>query len=116
MKATLSKTWALFTFAALCSCASLSEQVVWWSRESEIEAAQARSQDLGLSVDDEAYRASLKRWPYISEAGLQRRALIYSLLKAQAKGLESWQTLTESEDPSLELAQIADLRRSRNAF
>ncbi len=112
------KTWALVVFlmAALCSCASISEHVVFWARADKIEAAKASSARVGLQVDDEAYRESLKRWPHISDAGLQRRALLYSLLKAQNQSLEPWLLLSAQEDLSLELAQIASLDRRRSAF
>ena len=113
----LVKTWPILVFsaAALCSCASLSEQVVLWSRQGQIESAQTRSAELGLLIGNEAYQASLKRWPFISDAGLQRRALLYSLLKSQNASLNDWHNLSEQEDLNLELAQIAGLRR-RNAF
>ena len=117
MSTNSSKTWALavFTTVALCSCASLSEQVVLWSRGDEIEVAQVKSAELGLAVDEAGYEASLRRWPYISSAGLQRRALLYSLLQARGQGLRAWESLTAEEDLNLELAEIEKLRR-RNAF
>jgi hypothetical protein len=111
------KTWPLLVFglAALCSCSSLSQQVFFWSRSGQIQLAQERSAQVGLVVGDEAYEESLKRWPYISNAGLQRRALLYSLLTAEGLSLEPWLQLKEEENLNLELAQIAKARR-RSAF
>lgn len=97
-------------------CASVKEDIVFWSRQGEIENARTQASLAGIDVQDEAYRESLKRWPFISSAGLQRRALLYSLLKTSGQSLAPWASLSSSEDLNLELSQIVDARTPRNVF
>lgn len=101
----------------LTGCASVRDTVVFWSRGSEIESAQASAFSLGIDVTDESYAETLKRWPYITRNGLQRRALLYSLLRSQNRSLAPWYDLSAEEDLSAELAQIAALRAApHNVF
>lgn len=96
----------------LPACASVQEQAILLIRRGHIQSVQTDSYWQGIDVEEEAYTETLKRWPRISDSGLQRRAIIYSMTKAQGRPLDSWYKLSEEEELKREIAALAFLRRN----